>query len=185
MPNPVPPADPDAAASVVCLACGLCCEGALYTHVGLREDEIAFAEGLELKVVHLDKGRVTGDFYLLPCHYLVDKKCSIYQERFEVCRTYQCMLTENVRAGVVEQDTAVGIVKDLRQRFELVRAELNPEGKPVSIPDLVRIHVSKLTSADVAALSPARQRALLELRVMAMLLTRHIDFHFFPESSGS
>lgn len=100
---PVNPAlDP---AAKLCTSCGLCCDGSIHGHAQLREGEVERARKLGLPL--LADGR-RG--FAMPCPKLVDRRCSIYQQRPNACRGYKCQLLHDLEADQVSLPDALETV---------------------------------------------------------------------------
>ena len=81
----------------LCLECGLCCDGTLFTHVALTEEE----QKLGL-----------GDVLRQPCPALAsDHKCGVYAKRPKGCARFVCMLGRALEDKEVGLEEAVGIVR--------------------------------------------------------------------------
>lgn len=128
------PAAPDAA-SHLCLACGLCCDGTLFRDVELADDaEAAVFDRAALPVRRTAKQtRVTQ-----PCPALgADCRCGVYAERPARCRQFDCALLLAVRDGGTAPDAALRIIRETRRVADRVRALLlaldeRHEGRPLS-----------------------------------------------------
>ncbi len=94
--------------STLCLRCGLCCDGTLFTHVSLRASEEGPLKALGLPV----KAREDGT-PILPqrCAALDGKQCTVYAERPEGCRRYHCNLFSALSEGEVSLEEALGVVE--------------------------------------------------------------------------
>lgn len=68
----------------ICLACGLCCQGALHSKAVLRENEheVMVRIGATIKP--------DGQFFVLPCPAHDGSACTVYEERPQVCADYEC-----------------------------------------------------------------------------------------------
>src|SRR5580693_5326443 len=88
--------------SDLCLACGLCCQGALHDLVPLDEDELEGAHKLRLPVVESPLRLA----FRLPCPRLDDRRCTVYLERPRTCARYACDLLRAYGAGEVDEETA-------------------------------------------------------------------------------
>jgi len=102
----------DADAQQICRQCGLCCSGALFADVELRDSREATAmEALGLEVEE-EEGR-----WLLvqPCRALAGTECRTYQHRPECCRTFECKLMRDVRSGAIRFDEATGVIRKFRE----------------------------------------------------------------------
>lgn len=79
----------------LCVGCAMCCNGTLYgrAKVAVGEERKVLDHGLELLS---DEGK---SYFRLPCQYESCGRCTIYETRFEVCRTFSCALLRHVRSG--------------------------------------------------------------------------------------
>ena len=85
----------------LCLTCGLCCDGTLFTHVALTDPE---RERLGLR-----------DVLRQPCPSLqADKKCCVYEKRPKGCARFVCMLGRALEDGEVSMEEAVARVEQAR-----------------------------------------------------------------------
>ena len=92
--------------STLCLACGLCCDGALFTQVPLSSEEQARVRRRGLPVLERAQGAVLQQ----RCAALDGCRCEIYDERPAACRGYRCMLLTALGEGEVSLDEALVIV---------------------------------------------------------------------------
>ncbi|MXO90362.1 YkgJ family cysteine cluster protein [Pontixanthobacter aquaemixtae] len=93
--------------SDICLSCGMCCEGTLYSHIPLKPEEIAKAEGRGWKIDEIGNGE-TG--FLSPCHALSGACCTIYGDRPSVCGAYSCRVLRRVKNGRIAVEEGQSII---------------------------------------------------------------------------
>jgi len=93
-------------ASALCLACGLCCDGNLFTQVPLRGDEIDRVRRRGLPILERPQGAVLQQ----RCAALDGCRCEIYDDRPAACRGYRCMLLTSLGEGEVSLAEALVIV---------------------------------------------------------------------------
>lgn len=80
---------------VDCTQCGNCCKSLMITVSNTEADQVANVLDLkrsEFDEQYLEKGM--HDLMLInaiPCHFLTDNKCSIYEDRFEGCREFPAL----------------------------------------------------------------------------------------------
>jgi Fe-S-cluster containining protein len=98
--------------SALCLACGLCCQGALHDLVPLDEDELERAHTLRLPVVESPLRLA----FRLPCPRLDERRCTVYAERPRTCASYACDLLRAYGAGEVSEATARGRIEQVREQ---------------------------------------------------------------------
>lgn len=86
-------------AAIDCLACGNCCKSFM---ISVEPEEVEpLANHLnksveEVKEKYLEQSS-EGDLIIstIPCHFLDDKKCAIYQNRFSTCREFPHLYKDN------------------------------------------------------------------------------------------
>ena len=93
--------------SRLCLSCGLCCDGNLFTQVPLRADEVVALRRRGLPLL------ARGDRPLAleqRCAALAGSSCTIYDERPEGCRRDRCMVHAALAADEVGLGEALVVV---------------------------------------------------------------------------
>lgn len=94
----------------ICLACGFCCDGTLFSYASLlkEEDERPLVASLGLTLTESEEG------FCLPCHHHSKQQgCQIYQQpKPDVCGSYRCRLLNQYRLGKVSLDKAMALVKE-------------------------------------------------------------------------
>ena len=110
--------------STLCLRCGLCCDGTLFTHVPLQRTEVAPLQALGLPV----KTREDGSSVLPQrCAALEGSRCTAYAERPEGCRRYHCQLFSALAEGEVSLDEALAVVERAHALLASAGGERGPE----------------------------------------------------------
>jgi len=117
------------AASRLCAACGMCCDGTLFHSVVLQEGDSARALGaLGLKIKH----RGGTPHFLQPCAAHQSARCTIYDQRPARCRLFHCRQLQRLSAGETTEAAALEKIQPARRRVDhvdtLIRrlAETNP-----------------------------------------------------------
>ena len=95
----------------LCVACGVCCTGSLFSHVIVSEKEAAVLKNTVIKTHINKKGKIVFD---QPCPALSGTSCSIYEKRPGSCRAFLCKLTRNVLNGETQLDSALETVAELK-----------------------------------------------------------------------
>jgi Fe-S-cluster containining protein len=108
--------------SQLCVACGICCDGILFSSVTITDPSEAERVRAHRIPVHVVDER---HFFDQPCSALGDKGCSIYTERPLLCHAYRCLLLKQVDAGTMALADALRIVEDARKREVEIRAMLS------------------------------------------------------------
>jgi uncharacterized protein len=103
------------AASRLCTACGLCCNGVMFRLVRLQPRDSA----RELAALGLKLKRKRGhDYILQPCPAWRDAQCSIYLHRPERCRLFECQQLRRVAAGEITEAAALEKIREVQRRVE-------------------------------------------------------------------
>ncbi len=108
----------------LCLACGLCCDGNLFTQVPVRSDERERVARRGLPIVEREKGPIL----LQRCAALDGCRCEIYDDRPAACRGYRCMLYTALGEGEVSLPEALEIVAQAHRKIAAAAAECPGEG---------------------------------------------------------
>jgi hypothetical protein len=121
------PATPEGPLSVLCRGCGLCCDGSLFTHVGLEPGEV---EQLHALGIPTQRRRSGAEVLPQKCSALEGRDCKIYADRPATCAKYRCLLADSLLEGQVTLEQAQAVVSKaqrliasgharrfLRQRF--------------------------------------------------------------------
>lgn len=97
MPNPE-------AATRLCSACGMCCNGVLFYSVRLQPgDSARELSTLGLKI----KRRADGHHLLQPCAAHTGSGCTAYQQRPSRCRLFVCRQLTRVEADEISENAAL------------------------------------------------------------------------------
>jgi Fe-S-cluster containining protein len=103
----------------LCTQCGLCCDGTLFADVELKDQ--AEADGLEAMGLEIEEEETGAPLLVQPCAALRGRRCGIYGQRPECCRTFECRLLRNVRGGVASLESAVAIVAETHGKIRELR----------------------------------------------------------------
>lgn len=113
----------------LCRACGLCCDGTLFDLVKLEPgDDAGKLKALGLPV-SLSRGKLPIARFPQPCSALCeDRTCRLYADRPWQCRTFECQLFKDAKAGRITFTAALPLVKQARRRADHVRRLLRELG---------------------------------------------------------
>jgi hypothetical protein len=113
----------------LCLACGLCCDGTLFHHVKLGPgDDAKNLKALGLPVA-VTRSQAPLVHFRQPCAALcADRTCRLYADRPSQCHSFECGVFKDAHAGRIEFAAALRLVKQARQRADLVRRLLRALG---------------------------------------------------------
>lgn len=103
---------------VICVKCGMCCDGTLFLHAHLNFGERG---NLPEKIERQSYSKDGKDYFRLPCGYFKGK-CTIYDhKKADVCSAYRCQLLKDFAAEKLTPDEALETVKDaLNMRAEIM-----------------------------------------------------------------
>jgi Fe-S-cluster containining protein len=112
----------DSAATRLCMACGLCCNGVLFDIVCLQpQDAMKPLEKLGMKI----NRRKTEPYFKQPCGFLHHRRCGIYEHRPSRCRLFECRILRRLEAGEFSEEQASSLIQqalrmvdDIEQRLE-------------------------------------------------------------------
>jgi uncharacterized protein len=107
--------------SSLCVGCGLCCDGTLFSHLAaLGEDDL----GLPLRLLGV-RLIVEADppAFALPCPAVADGRCTVYdRHRPRACHEFNCDLVHAVEAGTLTPAAAREVIAATRTLRDRVRA---------------------------------------------------------------
>ncbi|AEI63633.1 YkgJ family cysteine cluster protein [Corallococcus macrosporus] len=140
--------------NTLCLRCGMCCDGTLFTHVSLQPEEALALQRRGLPV----GSRTDGSPALMQhCPALEGRACTVYTDRPASCRRYHCQLFAALAEKEVSLEEALAVVDEAHARVDAVARTLAPaaEGAPRSVLQRARRanlpeHGGPLSSADLA-----------------------------------
>lgn len=113
--------------SLLCTACGLCCQGMFHGHANVKDNEVIALQARGL--VMLSGSRKPA--FSLPCKLLESHGCSIYPERPQACRSYRCRLLDRYLAGQVDLEQGLAVV----EKVKTLRDRLNGRNGDLPIDD--------------------------------------------------
>jgi len=130
------------APEVICLSCGLCCNGVIFTNVKLQPgDDSAKLQSIGLTLScnsrRKQKAPISSSIanstlrslrFLQPCAAHDGCHCRIYADRPQYCREFECKLLKSVAAGRTRFGAALGVIRSARQRADKVRRLLRRLG---------------------------------------------------------
>lgn len=142
-----------------CIGCGLCCNGTLYLRAKVTpgEEPRLLEHGLELT------GDAEKPYFFLPCKYESCGRCTIYEKRFDICRSFRCALLRSYQAGEIDADAARAKVE---RAHELVAAVTVSD--PSAQLYKVRIAVREELARDVESGTADKSAAQRLLNIVAL-----------------
>src|SRR2546421_2813557 len=98
--------------SELCLACGLCCNGALHTSVPVRPEHVRLVRKLGLTIEKTDDHELG---FRLPCPLYQKDRCSAYPHHPPTCQKYRCALLQKYEDGEVTLKDSLTIVRNAKE----------------------------------------------------------------------
>jgi hypothetical protein len=131
-------------ATELCLACGLCCTGHLFSWVRLKAVELTPLEKLGLNVIRNDP-RQRG--FAQPCP-MWNGKCTIYNSPHypRGCNSYKCKLLRELLDESVSLPKALRTVKRAKEKIKVVEKYL-PASKSVSFRERMVKRLERINSS--------------------------------------
>jgi uncharacterized protein len=113
------------AASRLCTACGMCCDGTMFQIVKMQPGDCAAELGrLGLKV--RSRG---GEFHMeQPCAALKELKCTVYEKRPTRCRLFHCQQLRLMETGETTEAEALNLIHETRAQAAQVRDLIEQNG---------------------------------------------------------
>jgi uncharacterized protein len=103
-----------------CVGCGLCCDGTIFERERTSADEVDRLRSEGLTVV--EEGN--NYYFQHPCRFADHGRCTIYETRFAVCRTFRCKVLKAYQKGEIELEEAKHRVnKALALKAEVTKEE--------------------------------------------------------------
>lgn len=122
------------AASRLCAACGMCCDGVLFHGVVLQPGDSAkelSALGLLLK------RKRNQTMFLQPCSAHRNCQCSIYDSRPARCRAFECRQLIRLRNGEIAEGEALDRIHEARGQVDPMLGLLRKAGDKNEKRDLL------------------------------------------------
>ena len=134
--------------SDICTACGMCCDGTLFSYVEITQEEenLLADNGFEVSI-NKDKEHQ----FEQPCPKLISGCCSFYQSRPQSCRAYSCYLIQEVSDGDISAHQALDTVADLQAQIQWFFDHLDDvfrDPTPVTTAPAAEIHYNWLENGD-------------------------------------
>jgi len=154
-------------AGSLCVGCALCCNGTLYgrARVTPGEEPRILEHGLKLEDFE-DK-----TYFRLPCKYEKCSRCTIYETRFDICRSFKCALLKDCERGDVSLAEGRAIVEravDLRAAV----ASSDPGAVNFQPRQELRVRLQQELADGTATDRAATAQRLLNMAALDALLER-------------
>lgn len=156
------------AAARLCTQCGLCCNGVMFHTVKLQPRDSAktlAALGLKLKRKH------GHHFILQPCPAFQNSQCSLYADRPERCRVFECRQLKRLAAGEITEAMAVAKIQEALRRI----AQLNELLARAGNTNLKRPLAKRCESALAEPIDPSSDPAAWAIRGQLQKASQELD----------
>ena len=108
----------------LCVRCGLCCTGYVFSEVDVEPEAVGRLEAGGLKIAKDEKGFC----FSLPCAAYKGRCCSVYSDRPNICRNFKCKLLGRYNERKISLNDAIVIIENIYKIIaELERSELYKE----------------------------------------------------------
>jgi hypothetical protein len=162
-----------AAASRLCLSCGLCCDGTLFQIVRMQpEDSPAELAALGLRMRHRGE-----EFWMeQPCAALKRLCCTVYDQRPVRCRKFHCQQLTRLTAGEIDEGDALVLIADTHRLADRVRQRLaecgyREDGAPLQ-EQFDRVTSTRVDADLEPELAETRQHLETAMRELKLRLAR-------------
>lgn len=113
------------AASRLCTACGLCCNGVLFEIVRIQpQDSVKALERLGMQI----NRRKTEPYFKQPCRFLNDCTCAIYEQRPTRCRRFECRQLKLLAEGEITEAEAAAKIAEAKAQVQRIQDLLAEAG---------------------------------------------------------
>jgi uncharacterized protein len=163
----------------LCLDCGLCCDGTMHSTVALEHGDdrsVLLRSGFHLLLFE-EEAR-----FEQPCRAF-DTKCTIYDDRPSLCRSYRCALLRKVDTGESTDSDARELVSaaiELRDRVRPAIEALVGSTKTHSLAVLMRRMDDALEAMDPQVRLNDHAQLELDSATLLTLLADHFEPHGPP-----
>lgn len=171
----MPPPDPQREPSI-CLGCGICCDGTLYSRAKVAPGEEEKIAGYGL---HLFEFR-DKTYFRQGCRLFRSGACTIYEDRFTICRTFRCRLLRKVEEGrIAAPDARQIIARALDARARVAERE------PGAVLDINRARIRDELSRQLEDANPPDKLSLGARLLSIVALDELLDRHFRNPRKGA
>lgn len=150
------------AASRLCTACGMCCNGVLFEIVRLQpQDDMRHLERLGMQIYRKKK----EPYFKQPCRFLEGCSCTIYEARPTRCRRFECHQLKLLAAEEITESDAMAKITQVKALVTKVQAslkELGDEAEQDSLEERTRRVLEQHPEASLAD----------DMRALKLLLNR-------------
>jgi Fe-S-cluster containining protein len=116
------------ASESLCLHCGLCCDGSLFSFLGVQPGEVERLAARGLVAETRPDGRLALGL-TKGCPGLSGKTCTLYEDRPLACRDYKCLLLVAMEDGEVGLVEAKSVVDETHATLAALLASPSPPSR--------------------------------------------------------
>ena len=151
------------AASRLCLACGMCCNGVLFHIVRLQPgDSAGELEALGVKL----RRRKREPYFKQPCDFLQDCTCRIYAQRPVRCRLFECKQLKQLANEEITEIESLRTIEEVKTSVAEVESLLEKAGNTEAAAPLFERCAKILENEMSADARASLQTAVLRLHEM-------------------
>jgi hypothetical protein len=123
------------AASRLCVACSLCCNGVLFEVVRLQpSDSIKELSDLGFQL----KRKKREPYFCQPCAMLDSCTCTVYTARPLRCRRFECRQIICLTNGSITETEATERITQAKHLVQQLEAQLAPSSTPLPLAERLR-----------------------------------------------
>lgn len=159
--------------SLLCMACGLCCDGTLFAAVSVEALEFPVLRALPVTLATGRDGRYS---LVQPCPACTGSRCEIYDQRPGACLKWECYVLEGYRRGAISMDEAldrIGQAHALKADLMEALQPWEPGVQNTSLPALWRRWNAQATGVDGTSFRLKRGDVLMRIAVLNYYLERY------------
>jgi len=131
-------------ANRLCMDCGLCCSGTLFSYVTLKKDEHKKLDPSKFTLLEKSKDKFS---FKQPCSCLSNNTCTAYFSRPSTCQNFYCILQRKVMNGsiaLVEGQKIVSVTKGRASNLkQAIRLPPNASSSGVNLRDFLDAYLKK------------------------------------------
>lgn len=159
------------AASRLCLACGMCCNGVLFQIVGLQaEDSVRDLEKLGMSLSR----KKTEPYFNQPCRFLDACTCQIYTQRPSRCRQFECRQILALAGRDATEADVAEVIQSIHHQVGKVTELLKNQSEQNSGRSVPLIEQCRDMMRDARA--QGREALDQEVRVLNAMLNQHLRY---------
>ena len=165
----------------LCLECGLCCNGVIFANGQLQPgDDAARLRELGLRLLTKQKAEIGMRKFAQPCAAFNGCRCQIYAERPQYCRAFECALLKKFKAGKIEADAALRLIRRALRRADKVKRLLRELGDTDERKPLTARFRQMQRRMETCALNEASADCFGELTLAVLDLQVLLSAEFLP-----